>query len=126
MLKFLRFLHNTSLIVHFGQETLFRTGGLRRASPSSNLPLRSIVMRRGAIPEPDGSSRTVPLSEVVLRTVFVQPQWLFHVLVRAMCPSFQSVRYGRRYGYDPKVCGCCMGVCVCYCACTRMPVRTAV
>lgn len=32
----------------------------------------------------------------------LQPQWLFHALTRAMQPKFGAIRWGRRYGEDPK------------------------
>lgn len=32
----------------------------------------------------------------------VQPQWLYHCFVRVMNPNFKAIRWGRRYGNDPK------------------------
>ncbi len=71
--RFLRFLHFSGLIVHFGQEPVTK-GIVRQAGNMSNKPMRGISLRLGAIPEPDGSgsSRAVPVTEGILRTVFIQ------------------------------------------------------
>jgi hypothetical protein len=75
-LTFLRFLHFTGLVVHYGQERIVK-GPLPRASPESNKTIRGISIRSGALIEPDGSARPIKLGDVLLRTVFLQ------VLLRA-------------------------------------------
>ena len=37
-----------------------------------------------------------------MRCDLLQPQWLFHALIRVMQPTFKAIRYGRRYGEDPR------------------------
>lgn len=76
-LTFLRFLHLAGLIVHFGQETIM-AGPLPRVSPESNRTIRGISIRTGSITEPDGSARPVKLTDVILRTVFLDVRCYCH------------------------------------------------
>lgn len=71
VLSFVRFLHLSGLVVHYGQERVSQ-GVVERASATSNKPVRGIVIRKGAIIEADGSARQVKLSDTILRTVFLQ------------------------------------------------------
>ena len=102
---------------------------------------KPLQTRSPALRQQDGTFKELRVTGVLDRTVWLQPQYLFHALTRAMYPAVPYLRYGRRHGHDPKEnlltwvtvlpgcswasqCGALTRVLyVCVCVCVRACVR---